>query len=318
MSGPDNLRQNPAQLPETGEQTCCAAGFDQLRQLRKGRRHVTSFPATPSTVRSATVGRHWTVARNQPCDRDAHHLPQSRHHEIRPANDGLEPSSTKTRSCDMTKKNSQENGTFADGRWRASRRRWSHVPRQVAQTAPHRLRPLEGTELHTWRPTGEVMSHSVTTILRAGKDPKTLQIFEDTKHIWAPRGTHVHSCLEQFLRGTPMDDLLGGPYDEWVRPLLEYPLWETFEPIALEYNVCDLRRNIGGSLDVLGWDHLLDVMVLLDLKTLGRFSRTLQHPCPAGRLPVDADRSPQAGGGRMPDDVGRSWRGAPGGPAEPD
>ena len=40
------------------------------------------------------------------------------------------------------------------------------------------------------------MSHSVTTILRAGKDPKTLQIFEDTKHIWAPRGTHVHGCLE--------------------------------------------------------------------------------------------------------------------------
>ena len=120
---------------------------------------------------------------------------------------------------------------------------------------------------YTWKPTGEVMSHSVTTILRASKDPKTLQIFEDTKHIWAPRGTHVHSCLERFLQGTPMDELLGGPYDEWVRPLLEYPLWETFEPIALEYSVCDLRRNIGGSLDVLGWDHLLDVMVLLDLKT---------------------------------------------------
>ena len=127
---------------------------------------------------------------------------------------------------------------------------------------------------YTWKPTGEVMSHSVTTILRAGKDPKTLQIFEDTKHIWAPRGTHVHSCLERFLQGTPMDELLGGPYDEWVKPLLEYPLWETFEPIAPEYSVCDLRRNIGGSLDVLGWDHLLDVMVLLDLKTLGRGSRT--------------------------------------------
>ena len=90
---------------------------------------------------------------------------------------------------------------------------------------------------YTWRPTGEVMSHSVTTILRASKDPKTLQIFEDTKHIWAPRGTHVHSCLERFLQGTPMDELLGGPYDEWVRPLLEYPLWETFEPIALEFGV---------------------------------------------------------------------------------
>ena len=49
-----------------------------------------------------------------------------------------------------------------------------------------------------------------------------------------------------------MDELLDGPYDEWVRPLLEYPLWETFEPIALEYSVCDIRRGIGGSLDVLG------------------------------------------------------------------
>jgi hypothetical protein len=127
---------------------------------------------------------------------------------------------------------------------------------------------------YTWTPTGEVMSHSVTTILRAGKDPRTLQIFEDTKHIWAPRGTYVHSCLEQFLQGRPAEELMGGPYDDWVKPLLEYPLWETFEPIALEYSVCDLRRNIGGSLDVLGWDHLLDVMVLLDLKTLGRSSRT--------------------------------------------
>ena len=101
-----------------------------------------------------------------------------------------------------------------------------------------------------------------------------------------------------------MDELLGGPYDEWVKPLLEYPLWETFEPIALEYSVCDLRRNIGGSLDVLGWDHLLDVMVLLDLKTLGRSSRTYSTRDTAGRLPVDADRSPQAGCRRVPDGVG--------------
>ena len=76
---------------------------------------------------------------------------------------------------------------------------------------------------YTWRPTGEVMSHSVTTILRASKDPKTLQVFEDTKHIWAPRGQDVHWRLEHFLAGTPIDELLGGPYDEWVRPLLEYP-----------------------------------------------------------------------------------------------
>ena len=126
---------------------------------------------------------------------------------------------------------------------------------------------------YTWVPTGEVMSNSVTKVLQASKDHKALDVFAKTKHIWAPRGIHVHSCLEQFLKGTPKEELLGHGYDEWVEPLLSYPLWETFEPIALEYSVCDLRRNIGGSLDVLGWDHLLDVMVLLDLKTLGRSSR---------------------------------------------
>ena len=55
---------------------------------------------------------------------------------------------------------------------------------------------------YTWKPTGEVMSHSVTTILRAGKDPRTLQIFEDTKHIWAPRG-HARSLA---VRAVPAGD----------------------------------------------------------------------------------------------------------------
>ena len=64
------------------------------------------------------------------------------------------------------------------------------------------------------------------------------------------------------------------------------PAWER-STIALEYSVCDLRRNIGGSLDVLGWDHLLDVMVLLDLKTLGRQPHL--NPGPAGYLSMLID-----------------------------
>ena len=90
------------------------------------------------------------------------------------------------------------------------------------------------------------MSHSVTTILRADED-RTLQIFEDTKHIWAE--AHVHSCLERFL--------LEHRWMSWwtclrrVGGLLEYPLWETFEPIA--WNPCDLPGT-WRSLDVLGWD----------------------------------------------------------------
>lgn len=128
---------------------------------------------------------------------------------------------------------------------------------------------------YTWLPTGEVMRLSVTKVLAAGKPKKTLEIFEATKHVWAPRGTYVHLQLEEHLRGLhgPYEDWVEnyeGEYSEYVVPLLKYPLWEHFEPLALEYRVCDLRRNIGGSLDVLGYDHATERMVLLDLKTLGR------------------------------------------------
>ena len=131
------------------------------------------------------------------------------------------------------------------------------------------------SEAHSycWLPTGERMMLSVTKVLSASKDSRALQTFDRTKHIWAPRGTTVHLALERFLKGAPLETLVGKKYDEYIRPLLEYPMWENFEPIALEYRVCDLRRNIGGSLDVLGYDHMIDRMVLLDLKTLGKSTK---------------------------------------------
>ena len=100
---------------------------------------------------------------------------------------------------------------------------------------------------YTWLPTGERLTNSVTRILRASKSQRTLDIFAKTKHIWAPRGTYVHEQLEFHLRG------LRGPVDGWV---------DGYEGEYGEY-----------VKPVLGWDHLLDVMVLLDLKTLGRGSR---------------------------------------------
>ena len=59
---------------------------------------------------------------------------------------------------------------------------WWDVPRQVAQTI-----------IHTNQYTGcRRREHSVTTILRAGKDPKTLQVRTPNRS-GLPRGTHVHS-----------------------------------------------------------------------------------------------------------------------------
>ena len=131
----------------------------------------------------------------------------------------------------------------------------------------------EEAHRYTWTPTGQPLTFSVTGILGASKTKQQKSTFARTKHIWAPRGTHVHWGLEMFLKGAEPSQILGGPYDDYLVPLLEYPLWESFEPIALEYRVCDLRRNIGGSLDVLGYDHATETMCLLDLKTLGDNSK---------------------------------------------
>lgn len=152
------------------------------------------------------------------------------------------------------------------------------VSRPTRKGGMNQLPPLpidfdEEAHSYTWKPTGERLMMSVTGVLSASKSKRTLQTFARTKSTWAPRGTYVHRCLELFLKGEPAHTLMHGEYQEYVQPLLEYPLWEHFEPIALEYRVCDLKRNLGGSLDVLGYDHFCDRMVLLDLKTLGKGGR---------------------------------------------
>ena len=149
----------------------------------------------------------------------------------------------------------------------------------AVKTKIEKLKPLpiefdQPTHRYTWTPTGQRLTFSVTRVLRASKSKRTLNTFDRTKHVWQPRGEDLHyRLLEQFLHGVPMEDLVGGPYDDWLIKLLEHPLWQTLEVLATEYRVCDLRRNVGGSLDLLAYDHDADHIVLLDLKTLGRNSK---------------------------------------------
>lgn len=116
------------------------------------------------------------------------------------------------------------------------------------------------THRYIWLPTGAVMQTSVTTVCRLGKtytgNPAA-----------GVRGTHVHLCLEQFLTGAAQPDWKG--YDEFIEPLLAHDYWERFEPWACELSLCDLKRSIGGQLDVLGFDHERQKVTLLDLKSKG-------------------------------------------------
>jgi hypothetical protein len=141
-----------------------------------------------------------------------------------------------------------------------------------------RLQPLpisfdEERHKYLWEPTGEWMAHSVTEIVGATKDARAMANIMATKHVWEPRGLAVHAAMEALANGADPETLLGTEYEAWIKPLIEYPLWESFEPIATEYRLCDPRRSIGGSLDLLGWCHVTDSMMLIDLKTQSRSGR---------------------------------------------
>ena len=128
--------------------------------------------------------------------------------------------------------------------------------------------PLEfNEELHQyiWLPTGEVMGTSVTGVCSVNKTARELANIEKHRPSWEPRGLHVHASLEHKLKGLPFE--IDPAFAEWAAPMLAHPFWETFEPIAIEYRMCDLRRGIGGSCDALGYDGFTGRLVLLDLKS---------------------------------------------------
>ena len=136
-----------------------------------------------------------------------------------------------------------------------------------------KIKPLEPLPLefnedahsYVWTPTGEVMGTSVTGVCSVNKTAAQLANIEKHRPSWEPRGLHVHASLEHKLKGLPFE--VDPAYAEWTAPMLAHPFWETFEPIAIEYRMCDLRRGIGGSCDALGYDHFAEKLVLLDLKS---------------------------------------------------
>lgn len=151
------------------------------------------------------------------------------------------------------------------------------------------LKPLPilfNEEAHRYyhEPTGTWLNHSVTQVCKGRKDAWAMKRIMETKHIWEPRGKTVHKALEDFLTTGDAGDY-PAEYSEWIEPLLEHSVWQTYEAIACEYRLCDVERSIAGSFDCLlrrKDDHTQ--LVLVDLKTQSR----------ADASPYDV--SPQLGG----------------------
>tara|TARA_R100000995_G_C3483936_1_gene125858 strand:+ start:4037 stop:4702 length:666 start_codon:yes stop_codon:yes gene_type:complete len=139
----------------------------------------------------------------------------------------------------------------------------------------------EESHRYLWEPTQTWMTDSVTSVTGFDMPEKKRLAIEAHKHKWAPRGIAVHSALERFFctmdfckddsKNKPRKEYFIDEYPEyakWIEPLLDHPfIRDHFEPIAVEYRVCDLKNTIGGTLDALGVDKRTGNKVLIDLKT---------------------------------------------------
>jgi len=132
------------------------------------------------------------------------------------------------------------------------------------------LKPLpigfnEAAHVYRWEPTGEILARSVTGVTGWDDPPEKRIRIEATREKWEPRGNACHSALEQFFKtGIKTKDT--GPYADFINPLLNKVFWNDFQPLLVEGRLCDLKKSVGGSCDVLGLDGD-GRLVLMDLKT---------------------------------------------------
>jgi hypothetical protein len=93
------------------------------------------------------------------------------------------------------------------------------------------------------------------------------QNIERLRHIWQPRGETVHYCLEQKMLGA--DDIDMGEYEHIVKPLFNHYLFKHFIPMGVEYMMSNPDKDVGGQLDLIGYDTETNQIRLVDLKTKG-------------------------------------------------
>lgn len=112
---------------------------------------------------------------------------------------------------------------------------------------------------------------SVTGVLGCLKSDYALDRIEATRATWEPRGNSCHRALELFLQlelGDELRGLAGGPYADWIRPLITHSRWDQIQVIASERPTCCLARKVAGTFDLAFIDES-GRRILADLKSLG-------------------------------------------------
>ena len=142
-------------------------------------------------------------------------------------------------------------------------------------TTPRELPPIEGLEffdaIHRYSWKGQLLPYSVSAMAKQ-ITPDVQRKFDETQHIWGPRGVGVHHAAYLWKTTGKPGDL--GNYGEWIEPLMAHPHVKLLEPIAAEYRLADLRHGIGGTFDLLGrLPGEPSRVILVDYKTLGTHGR---------------------------------------------
>jgi hypothetical protein len=129
------------------------------------------------------------------------------------------------------------------------------------------LQPLDDLEffpdIHRYRYRGNWMRYSISRIAQP-TTPEQQARFEETRHIWQPRGNHVHTAAEALLLGLEPE---AGDYGAWIDALKSCWLLDGAETMATELGIVIPHHEVAGTFD--GLIRTADGgITLLDFKTV--------------------------------------------------
>jgi hypothetical protein len=129
------------------------------------------------------------------------------------------------------------------------------------------LKPLSDLEfhadIHRYRYRGNWLRYSVSRIAQPVTTEQQMR-FDETRHIWEPRGNYVHTAAEALLLGLEPEE---GNYKPWINALRDCWLLQGAETLATEFGVVIPHHEVAGTFD--GLIKTADgAVVLLDFKTV--------------------------------------------------